>query len=135
MSESIIKRYYDNLQDGKIIATKCKACRGYTFPPTALCEHCGSSELEWVELSGRGKLLFVTHGIAPAPNPRFAELAPYAYGHIALAEGVYVQGIVTGIAADPEILQQYYDKGPVSVEPDILEVKGLPILAFKVCEV
>lgn len=131
MPESIIKRYYDNLGAGKLAATKCKSCNGYTFPPTTACEYCGSTDFEWVELSGRGKLLFLSHGIAPPPNPRFFEMAPYAYGHICLEEGIYVQAIITGIEVDPDVLNQYYEKGPVSVEPEILQVKGLPILAFK----
>lgn len=131
MPESIVKRYYDSLKEGKLIATKCKACGGHTFPPTTMCEHCGSSDLEWVEFSGLGKLIFVSHGIAPAPNPRFSELAPYAYGHIALEEGVYLQAIITGIEVDSEVLNKYYEKGPVNVKADILEVKGLPVLAFK----
>lgn len=132
MPESIVKSYYDNLKQGKLIATKCNSCKGYTFPPTSCCEHCGSDNIEWIELSGKGTLLYVSHSIAPAPNPRFFELAPYAYGHILLEEGVYVQGIITGISIDPEVLNQYYEKGPVSVEPDILDVKGLPVLAFKI---
>jgi hypothetical protein len=131
MPESIVKQYYDNLRAGKITATKCKKCNSYTFPPTTLCEHCGSSELEGVEFSGKGKLHFVSHGIAPAPNPRFSELAPYAYGHIELEEGVYLQAIITGIEVDADILNKYYEKGPVDVKSDILEVKGLPVLAFK----
>lgn len=131
MPESIVKRYYDSLKEGKIIATKCKSCQSLTFPPTTLCECCGSSELEWVNFSGKGKLLFVSHGIAPAPNPRFAEMAPYAYGHVELAEGVYVQAIITGVEVDPEVLNRYFEKGPVDVKADILEVQGLPVLAFK----
>lgn len=131
MPQSIVKHYYDQLGQGRLAARKCKSCRGYTFPPTSACEHCGHTDLEWVELSGRGKLLFVSHSIAPPPNPRFFDIAPYAYGHIVLEEGIYVQAIITGIEADPGVLNQYYEKGPVSVEPDILEVKGLPVLAFK----
>lgn len=131
MPESIVKGYYDSLKKGKIIATKCKACQKYTFPPTTLCEHCGSGELEWTEFSGSGKLLFVSHGIAPPPNPRFNELAPYAYGHVVLEEGVFVQAIITGVEVDPEVLNKYFEKGPVNVVADILEVNGLPVLAFK----
>ena len=131
MPESVVKHYYDQLRAGKLAARKCQVCHGYTFPPTTACEHCGSADLEWVELSGKASLLFVSNGIAPPPNPMYNDLAPYAYGHVALAEGIYVQAIITGIRADPAELNQYFEKGPVDVVPDIIEVKGLPVLAFK----
>lgn len=132
MATSIIKKYYDGLGEKKILATKCDACGGYTFPPTTSCEKCGSSSVAWVELSGKGTMLYLSHGIAPPPNPRFAELAPYCYGHVMLAEGIYVEGIVTNVAVDPDVLAEYFERGPVAVDADIIEVQGLPVLAFKV---
>jgi uncharacterized OB-fold protein len=131
MPESIIKRYYDELGKGNLIARKCNRCQGYTFPPTTACEHCGSTDLEWVTLSGKGKLLYASHGIDPPPNPRYTEMAPYVYGHIILEEGIPVQAIITGVKPEPEVLQQIFERGPVDVVPDILNVKGLNILAFK----
>lgn len=132
MSVSMVKTYYDALHEDRILAVRCGSCQGLTFPPTGMCEHCGSTELELLELSGRGRLEYVSHNIAPAPNPRFAELAPYTYGHVLLDEGVYVQGLVTNIEPEPNVLADYFEKGPVDVVADIIEVEGLPILAFKV---
>lgn len=130
MPESIIKRYYDGLGEGKLIATKCTCCGGYTFPPTTACEHCGCADLEWVELSGRGKLLYASHGMAPPPNPRFNELAPLTYGHVILEEGIVVQGIINGVEPTPEALRALYERGPVDVKADVIKVKELNVLAF-----
>lgn len=132
MSESIIKRYYDALGKGKLLAMKCNKCEAFTFPPTTACQDCGSPDQKWQELSGNGKLLFVSHGMAPPPNPRFSEIAPYAYGHVRLEEGVFVQAIITGVGIDPGTLKAYFERGPVDIVPDIQEVKGLNVLAFKV---
>ncbi len=131
MATSIIQQYYEGLKDKKILAARCDACDGYTFPPTTMCEHCGNSGQTIVELSGRGTMLFVSHGIAPPPNPRFAELAPYAYGHVQLEEGPYVEGIVTNVAIDPEAMTEAYERGPVEVVADIIEAHDLPVLAFR----
>ena len=131
MPESMMKQYYDGLGEKKLHGRLCRKCGKVTFPPTTACGECGSPDQEWTELGGKGTLLFVSHGIAPPPNPRFAELAPYAYGHVQLDEGVYVQGIVTGVDIDPESLRTMYEKGPVPVEADIQSVKGLNVLAFK----
>ncbi len=131
MTDSIIKRYYDALGTGKLMGKKCEQCGEVTFPPTTACNACGSYEQDWVELSGKGKLLYVSHGMAPPPNPRFNDLAPYAYGHIRLEEDVYLQAIITGVSIDPETLKGFFEAGPVDVVPDILEVQGLNVLAFK----
>ncbi len=131
MQESIIKKYYENLKEGKLLGKKCSKCGKYTFPPTAVCEHCGSDNIESLELSGEGELLFVSHSMAPPPNPRFNKIAPYAYGHIRLKEGIFIQAIINGIHIDPESLKGYYEKCPVKVVPDIIEAEGLSVLAFK----
>jgi len=131
MPSSVVKQYYDALGKGKIMATKCKVCGGLTFPPTTACEHCGKTELEWIELSGRGKLHFISHGMAPPPNPRFEELAPYTYGHVQLEEGPYTAGIIKGVEPEPEDLQKIYERGLVDVVAEIIKVKKLNILAFK----
>ena len=132
MADSIIKQYYDALGEGKLLGKKCNECGAVTFPPTTACNKCGSFDQSWIELSGKGTLLYLSHGMAPPPNPRFNEIAPYAYGHVRLEEGVYVQGIVTGIDIDPDTLNRYFEAGPVDMVADIQNVKGLNVLAFKV---
>lgn len=131
MADSIIKTYYDALGEGKLLGKKCDQCNAITFPPTTACKCCGSFEQSWIELSGKGELLFISHGMAPPPNPRFNDIAPYAYGHIRLAEGMFVQAIITGVAIDPKTLNSYFEAGPIDVVADIQDVKGLNVLAFK----
>ena len=54
------------------------------FPPTAACPKCSGFQQTPVELSGRGEVLYVSHSMAPPPNPRFNDIAPYGYGHVKL---------------------------------------------------
>lgn len=131
MPESIIRSYYDELAAGRLSARKCRHCSEITFPPTALCEKCGKPDLDELTLSGEGEVLFISHSMAPPPNPRFNDLAPYAYGHVRLAEGVYVQGIITGVDIEPEAMLELFARGPAPVRADILTVGDLPILAFE----
>ena len=131
MPESLIKTYYDNLAQGKLIGCKCEKCGAIASPPTAACPNCGGFHQKQVELSGRGEVLFVSHSMAPPPNPRFNDIAPYAYGHVKLKEGVFVQGIITGIEIDPATLKKRFEAGPAAVEANILTLGGLAVLAFK----
>ena len=45
------------LEQGKVEGTKCKKCGILFFPPRADCYQCLSSDMEWFEVSGTGKLL------------------------------------------------------------------------------
>jgi hypothetical protein len=75
-------------------------------------------------------VLFISHSMAPPPNPRFNDLAPYAYGHVRLAEGVFVQGIVADVGVEPVEMAALYERCPLPVRARILTVEDLPILAF-----
>ena len=48
--------FIGHLEQGKITGTKCKKCGVLFFPPRADCYQCLSSEMEWFEVSGTGKL-------------------------------------------------------------------------------
>lgn len=132
MPESIIKKYYDGLLEKKLVGAKCHKCGQYSFPPTMLCASCGSDDLEFVQMSGKGQMLYVSHGMSPPPNPRFESIAPYAYGHIKMEEGCYLHAIISNIPVDIEVLADYFKKCPVEVEADVGQIDELPYVAFKV---
>jgi len=74
-----------HLKDGRIMASRCRACGAQAFPPRADCEACLSPEFEWVEISGRGVLHTFTTIVA-APTGFEAD-APYTVGVVDLEEG------------------------------------------------
>jgi uncharacterized OB-fold protein len=45
------------LEQGKVMGTQCKKCGLLFFPPRADCFQCLSSDMEWFEVAGTGKLL------------------------------------------------------------------------------
>lgn len=49
--------FVSQLEQGKITGTKCKKCGLRFFPPRADCYQCFSSDMEWFEVSGTGKLM------------------------------------------------------------------------------
>jgi uncharacterized OB-fold protein len=56
-SISKINDFIDHLEQNKVMGTKCKSCGLTFFPPRADCYKCLSSNMEWFEVSGNGKLL------------------------------------------------------------------------------
>jgi hypothetical protein len=128
---SLIQKHYDALKTGKPIAHRCTTCHHVTFPITTACESCGSFGFTDVTLSGKGTLMFASHGVAPPPHPRFAKFAPYVYGHIKLDEGMYTQAMIRGIEGTPEAVAKLYAKLPLPVTLDVLETADLPVIAFK----
>lgn len=128
---SAIRWYYEGLGQNVFRAVSCRSCGKLTFPPTGCCEHCGSWEVEGVELSGEATLLYATHNITPACHPRFETIAPYVYGHLRLREGPVVQAIILGVEARPESLRALFERGPVPVKAETLKMEDLPVIAFR----
>lgn len=56
-SISKVNDFIDHLEQGKVMGTRCKECRTVHFPPRADCAECLSSDIEWFEVSGTGKLV------------------------------------------------------------------------------
>ncbi len=49
--------FIDYLKDNKVMGTRCKDCGLSFFPPRADCHKCLASNMEWFEVSGKGKLV------------------------------------------------------------------------------
>jgi len=45
------------LEEGKVMATRCKECGAVYFPPRSDCAKCLNSNMEWFEVTGTGTLL------------------------------------------------------------------------------
>ncbi|MBN2058842.1 MAG: Zn-ribbon domain-containing OB-fold protein [Deltaproteobacteria bacterium] len=56
-STTKVNDFIDKLEQGKVSATRCKDCGMVFFPPRADCYKCLSSNMEWLDVTGTGKLL------------------------------------------------------------------------------
>ncbi|MDR3629637.1 MAG: Zn-ribbon domain-containing OB-fold protein [Desulfocapsaceae bacterium] len=52
-----VNDFIDHLEKGKVMFTHCKTCGANFFPPRADCSGCLSSDMDWREVSGTGKLV------------------------------------------------------------------------------
>lgn len=82
--------YQQFLGEGKLMGSKCKHCGAVYVPPRPICTECRSTDLQWVEASGKGKLAGFTC-ISIGPSFMIAEgydrKNPYYVGAVELEEG------------------------------------------------
>ena len=52
-----VNDFIDHLESGKVMYTICKSCGVKFFPPRADCCDCLTSDTEWQEVTGTGKLV------------------------------------------------------------------------------
>ena len=94
------------LSEGKLMGSNCQSCSEISVPPRAICHQCHSTELEWTEFSGAGRLdAFTSIYIAPTfmIDQGFGRDKPYLTGIVALEEGVKISARILGLdAARPE---------------------------------
>ena len=61
-----VNDFIDRLEQGKVAGTRCKSCGKMFFPPRADCWACRSSEMEWFDVQGTGRLVtFSTLAFGP----------------------------------------------------------------------
>ena len=95
-----VNDFIDKLERGNVSGTRCKECGLVFFPPRADCHQCLSSDMEWFDVTGSGKLL--TYSKLEYAPVGFGDDLPYA---IALLDyGDYkVFGRIAGDLSDDEI--------------------------------
>ena len=50
------KPFYDALNEDRLVVQHCPNCNRYQFPPRAACVGCTNAALEWLQVSGRGRI-------------------------------------------------------------------------------
>ncbi|MCH8988275.1 MAG: OB-fold domain-containing protein [Chloroflexi bacterium] len=55
--DELTKPFWEAANDGRLVIQNCTACKRLQNPPAPACSQCSSGEnLEWKEMSGRGKI-------------------------------------------------------------------------------
>jgi uncharacterized OB-fold protein len=105
------------LAEKKLIGVRCKRCGAISLPPRPICPKCNASDMELVEMKGRGKLVAYTVISVGPPmmiEEGFDRERPYCSGIVELEEGVRIPGRIVGVnVAKPD---QIKIGTPVTVE-------------------
>ena len=57
ISDELTKPFWDAANEERLVIQNCSACNRLQHPPAPTCHQCGTGDnLEWKEMSGRGKI-------------------------------------------------------------------------------
>lgn len=97
------------LAQHRLMAGRCIGCGALYLPPRPRCPPCGSADMVWVELSGRGHLsAYTVIHIAPTAmlQAGYGRDNPYCSGIVQLEEGPGISGQILGVdVAHPETIR------------------------------
>ena len=89
---------------------RCRACSRHYFYPRSFCPRCQSADVEWTDVSGRGRL--ISYVINYRPFPCTGNGAPQVIALVELEEGVRMLTNIVDSSGQPEGLPL---DAPVSV--------------------
>lgn len=95
--------YWDGMAEGKLRITRCDDCSQPFFPPSPVCPHCSSQNVEWFDASGDATLY--SYVIHQRPLPQWGTEGPRSVAIVELAEGPRMTSSVVGCEQTPEALQ------------------------------
>jgi len=92
--------YHKSLREKKLVGSKCKKCGHIFVPPKPICSKCQGSEMELVNMKGKGKLAAYTVVAVGAPlmvEEGFDREHHYCSGVVELEEGARVAARILGM--------------------------------------
>ncbi len=91
--------FWEYCRAEELRAQRCTACGRLRYPPRPTCSACNSTELEWQQLGGRGRIY--TYGIShQAIHPALEGLVPFTTIIVELDEGLrMISNMVAGSPA------------------------------------
>lgn len=139
-----INSFEQFLTEGKLMATTCRQCGAMWCPPRPVCNKCSSNEMDWQEMSGKGKLVaFTVIGVGTELmlEAGFNRENPYCAGIVELEEGPKISAQILGVdASNPESIKigiplqkDFVQRGTFSFSDKLKKVPKV-YLAFRTLE-
>lgn len=108
LPDAVSAPFWAAAREGRLEIQRCRACSRWNHAPALLCPACGSHDLGFEPVSGRGQLFSWTI-VNEAPAPGFRDRLPLMVGIVELAEQEHLllaANIFGAAAADLRLGQQ-----------------------------
>ena len=92
------KPFWEEAASGKLVIQRCGDCHAWIWCPRPACVECGSEKLQWIALSGRGKVFAFTviREVVGRALRGFEKDIPYVTAWIDLEEGPRICSNIVG---------------------------------------
>ena len=87
--------FWEGAKQGKLMLPRCTNCNRVHWYPRHICPHCHSTEIEWIEGSGEGRVH--TFAVQHRAFGGWAEEAPFVTAYIDLQEGDRMLTVLRGV--------------------------------------
>ncbi len=128
--EPIVKKWYSYLDEGKIMGLRCKHCGSYEFPPVPVCNRCNATDLEWVEMSGKGVMESFSADIIV--NPLFQQYGQKLVALVRLAEGPTLTSWLMDAGLDQQ--DELFQRLPIPVRMEVQKRDKYSYPVFRIVE-
>ena len=128
--EAYVKKWYDALDNGKLMGMKCNRCGAYEFPPVPVCNNCSSTDLEWAEMSGFGEMVSFDFTFQLTPN--FAPYQSTYHAMVKLDEGPTIISWLVGV--EPGKFDELFEKQPLKVKMEAQKREKYSYPVFRIVE-
>jgi uncharacterized protein len=116
--DAVTRPFWEGIAGGVLRVQRCRACGRHVFYPRAVCPHCTSGELGWVEAGGAGRVHSFT--VVHRAPPEYRDDVPYVVALVDLEEGV-------------RLMTRLVDVEPAAVSVDMpveVAIQGEPRLPY-----
>jgi uncharacterized OB-fold protein len=95
LNPDLTRPFWEAAKRHELVLPRCTRCGRYHFYPREICPYCFAQQLEWVPVSGRGRIY--TYTVIHQPENRaFRDDVPYVHAIVRLEEGVLMLTNIVG---------------------------------------
>jgi hypothetical protein len=98
MADVVTLPWWEAAAQHRLVVQRCKSCGHTRLPPAPLCPECRSTDLDWLEVPGRGEVY--TYTLVHRPMAADQKL-PFVIAVVALADSGGVRMISNVVGCDP----------------------------------
>jgi len=103
----LTRPFWEGANSGKLMIQRCARpeCGRAVFYPRVCCPFCMGGELNWIEASGRGRIISHTT-VRRTHHDGFNSDAPYVFAAVALDEGPCIYAQMPGAPLDGSLIER-----------------------------
>ncbi|WP_020372101.1 Zn-ribbon domain-containing OB-fold protein [Rhizorhabdus wittichii] len=98
----VSRPFWEALREERILLQHCRACDRFVHYPRSFCPHCEADDLDWREVSGRGRIISFSLANRPV-SADFAECAAQMLAIVEMEHGVRMATTLVAAKDVPEV--------------------------------